>query len=197
MGKIGTPRFKNELNKTYGNWLVLSFVKTDKNVSFWLCRCSCGTEKIVRGNTLRNGHSTSCGVCSHKPTNILAPFKKIYGQYRNRTLKRGLEFNISLEEFIDKTQESCFYCGKAPFEKRAAYSRRRYSLGIEKDVTAVFNTLDRIDSSKGYYLANIVSCCFDCNQLKSDRSLSDFYKKIEEIYEHGKKTGIYSENNRD
>ena len=27
----------------------------------WLCRCDCGTERIVLGSNLKNGHSESCG----------------------------------------------------------------------------------------------------------------------------------------
>ena len=27
----------------------------------WLCRCDCGNEKIIRGESLRNGSTMSCG----------------------------------------------------------------------------------------------------------------------------------------
>lgn len=27
----------------------------------WLCRCDCGNEKIIRGESLRNGVTMSCG----------------------------------------------------------------------------------------------------------------------------------------
>lgn len=27
----------------------------------WLCRCECGTEKLVKGQSLKNGDTTSCG----------------------------------------------------------------------------------------------------------------------------------------
>ena len=32
----------------------------------------------------------------------------------------------------------------------------------------IYNGLDRIDPSKGYELTNIVTCCENCNRLKSD-----------------------------
>lgn len=33
---------------------------------FWVVRCICGKEKVVRGASLRNGRSSSCGSCAHK-----------------------------------------------------------------------------------------------------------------------------------
>jgi hypothetical protein len=30
-------------------------------VAMWLCRCDCGTKTIVRGSSLRNGRTVSCG----------------------------------------------------------------------------------------------------------------------------------------
>ena len=47
----------------YGDWTVLE--KTDNLTSekfhYWLCRCSCGIEKLVDGRSLLRGKSTSCG----------------------------------------------------------------------------------------------------------------------------------------
>lgn len=34
---------------------------------FWLCKCDCGTEKIISGNVLRQGKAQSCG-CYNKDT---------------------------------------------------------------------------------------------------------------------------------
>ena len=36
-----------------------------KGLRRWLCRCDCGTEKIVTGSNLRRGTTVSCG-CKHK-----------------------------------------------------------------------------------------------------------------------------------
>jgi hypothetical protein len=34
---------------------------TDRRRTQWLCRCECGSEKIVLGQNLRNGNTKSCG----------------------------------------------------------------------------------------------------------------------------------------
>ncbi len=52
----------DEIGNRYGRWLVLSEAGRDKWRSIlWLCRCNCGTEKIVSGKNLRTGHRKSCG----------------------------------------------------------------------------------------------------------------------------------------
>lgn len=46
----------------FGSWIVLGYVGTVGSVlSAWLCRCDCGTERNVAGQTLRAGTSVSCG----------------------------------------------------------------------------------------------------------------------------------------
>ena len=49
-------------NQTFGRWTVLERAQnTVDGRAQWLCRCSCGTEKIVLGKSLRLGKSQSCG----------------------------------------------------------------------------------------------------------------------------------------
>lgn len=49
----------------FGRWTVIKYVYTKNRIAYWLCKCSCGNEKIVGGPTLRKGDSQSCG-CLHK-----------------------------------------------------------------------------------------------------------------------------------
>ena len=71
---------KNLTNLTFGRLTVLkvyeevTFKSGSKNTR-WLCKCSCGKEKVVFRSNLINGHSTSCGcyqkeiVSTHRLTN--------------------------------------------------------------------------------------------------------------------------------
>lgn len=73
-------RLKNNLiGEKFGYWTVIS--ECDDYVSpkglsqtQWLCRCICGTEKIVIQTSLKSGSSTSCGCMSgltmHKKSDI-------------------------------------------------------------------------------------------------------------------------------
>lgn len=49
----------------FGRWTVLERAPKPEDShstsAFWLCRCECGTEKVVSGNVLRQGKSQSCG----------------------------------------------------------------------------------------------------------------------------------------
>lgn len=50
------------VGKRFGRWVVLERGENDSSrTARWLCRCDCGTERIVLGVTLRSGLSSSCG----------------------------------------------------------------------------------------------------------------------------------------
>ena len=44
-----------------GYWLILGKAPGRTNVSRYLCRCACGTERMVAAASLRKGVSMSCG----------------------------------------------------------------------------------------------------------------------------------------
>lgn len=53
---------KNEIGNIYGYLTVIARAENDKdNRAQWLCKCKCGNEVIVRGKSLRNGNTKSCG----------------------------------------------------------------------------------------------------------------------------------------
>jgi hypothetical protein len=51
--------------QSFGRLTVLHFAgqATDRHV-LWLCRCACGTEKIIKSNSMRSGLSLSCGCAN-------------------------------------------------------------------------------------------------------------------------------------
>ena len=50
------------IGQRFGMYTVIGVAEsTPSGRRRWLCRCDCGTERIVLGANLRNGHSTSCG----------------------------------------------------------------------------------------------------------------------------------------
>ena len=59
------PKKINLTGKTFGKWYVIREAtieeKQNKPGAYWLCQCNCGKQKIVNGQLLRNGQSTSCG----------------------------------------------------------------------------------------------------------------------------------------
>ena len=45
----------------YGRLLVLKQVEDKRSGTFWLCKCDCGNEKIIRKGQLKSGKTKSCG----------------------------------------------------------------------------------------------------------------------------------------
>lgn len=47
----------------FGKWVAIGRAPARPGATeiFWLCRCTCGTERVVSGAALRRGRSTSCG----------------------------------------------------------------------------------------------------------------------------------------
>ena len=57
--------------KRFGRWTVLAmhperYCWKGGRAALWLCRCDCGTERVVFGTSLRLGKSKSCGSLSRE-----------------------------------------------------------------------------------------------------------------------------------
>lgn len=55
--------FKDLSGLKFGRLTVLSLASR-KNASTWLCRCDCGTERVIRGTNFTSGSTKSCGCLS-------------------------------------------------------------------------------------------------------------------------------------
>lgn len=72
------------IGKEYGYWTVLSVADPKIDISgrrklALLCRCRCGTERVVTKNTLLNGRSKSCG-CYHRERMHETSYEDLVGQ---------------------------------------------------------------------------------------------------------------------
>jgi hypothetical protein len=57
---------KDRIGQRYGRLTVIEFAGTKKKQSYWLCRCDCGTEKVIGSSPLESGHTVSCGCKSRE-----------------------------------------------------------------------------------------------------------------------------------
>lgn len=60
----------NIQGKKFSKLKVISFVEVRKTHAYWLCLCSCGNKKEVRGSHLKVGNVTSCGCYAKKQSSI-------------------------------------------------------------------------------------------------------------------------------
>jgi hypothetical protein len=88
-------------------------------------------------------------VKAHQHKNVRTLNSRFRKAKREAT-KRNKDWFLSKEEYEVLIEDACFYCDGF-FPK-----------------TEVGSGLDRVDNAKGYYLSNVVSCCFTCNKVKSD-----------------------------
>lgn len=107
--------------------------------------------------------------------------RRVYKYYETNSKRRGVKFNILLEDFVPYLHQNCFYCGAQPSNRMAP----NYGNGRKSKSTLIYSGIDRKDNKKGYTKYNIVSCCKRCNRIKSDIfsfeemiSLSEFLKKL-------------------
>ena len=176
---------KNILGQVFGRLTVISLAKKPEKYkehkeAFWNCQCFCGNTTITKGSWLTNNKTKSCG-CLQKEAIPLKPFNNpkypsdiAAAHYKWYPYQETLLF----DDYYRIAKMSCFYCGIAPSMIKTA---RRVA---ENDKPFIFNTLDRIDSSKTYLVDNIVASCQMCNQAKLTQSTEMFYSHINDLIAH-------------
>jgi hypothetical protein len=86
-----------------------------------------------------------------------------YTEYKNRALKKNLDFALSHDEYLCLITQDCYLCGKNSNSQH-------------------LNGIDRLDNNKGYTLDNVKSCCANCNYMKKNYILDDVLNKCMDIY---------------
>ncbi len=140
----------------------------------WLCKCECGTEKVIQSNHLTTNQIKSCGCLTREenqknPHNKLerrfSSMRQLISIYKASAKKRKCNFELTKEQFFELTQKDCHYCGAKPNN----VSKFRGCNG-----SYVYNGIDRVDNAKGYIIGNVVSCCKICNSAKGTSTLQEF-----------------------
>ena len=176
---MGRPRVELT-GKKFERLTVIKLSHIDgRRQRYWLCKCDCGNEKIIRGASLQNGATRSCG-CLRKETNrrlsegIAARNVVIRGHKTNAKI-RNLEQALTDEQIIAIHKENCHYCGVPP-------STTRFHPNCTGSYT--HNGIDRVDNNKGYTIDNVVSCCKICNYAKREMSYDEFINWLKRVHSH-------------
>jgi len=96
----GCSRRANIVGEKFGELKVLRFSHKSKNKSlYWLCKCSCGKEKVIRGANLMCAETKSCGCQSYS--------KERYKKFKQTCLNRyGVDNPTKLKDFTIKAARS-------------------------------------------------------------------------------------------
>lgn len=158
---------ENLVNQKFGKLMVIGFAGMNSHrQSMWYCVCDCGNEITMIGSRLKNGHTRSCGCLRNEFRKLpegVATLRSDYRIYKQNAKRKGLVFELSEEEFHHLILLDCFYCGSVP---------------------NVYNGLDRVDSSLGYSLDNVVPCCKTCNYAKNTMTYDEFRSWIMKVSDH-------------
>ena len=66
----------------YGEWEVIerdNYLSSKRGMSYYVCKCSCGTVKSVKSDPLLSGRSTSCGCIKSKGEKKINAILKSFG----------------------------------------------------------------------------------------------------------------------
>jgi len=142
------------------------------------CICKCGREKLnTRFRNIRDRKMKNCGCI--KSSNALSTktrvFNEVYCDYRTTAKKRSRIFQLTREQCEVLFEGNCHLCGNEP-QKRKPRKALRHSWA--------YNGIDRIDSTKGYTIDNVASCCTVCNFLKSNTPHYEFLSHIKRIADY-------------
>lgn len=167
-----TRQVIDKTGQKFNRWTVLRRGKKDNNNNvMWLCRCECGTIREVRGFSLVDGTSKSCGCFNierSRATHIThgmsdtAAYKHIISkryQERSKNLdnKWCIYFDLELREFCNN---SCILCGITEEEHREKF-------GCSLHVDHVYP----LSHGSGLYIGNATLLCGPCNGRKGNRLL--------------------------
>jgi hypothetical protein len=142
------------------------------------CLCDCGKIVKVVINNLGN-KTNSCGCL--KAENINERMGKgIINSYAKHVLADSLKLtrdsDLTLRMIEEMIFSNCYYCERSPKEIGTLGSAyRKTKERIERI------GIDRINNDIGYYISNIVPCCFPCNKIKSNLSIPyiiNYYDKM-------------------
>lgn len=179
-------KYRDLSGETLGYLRVLGPIENTKRGTHYKCLCDCGKETEASVSQLIFGKKASCGCRMRKrkprdPDRRAVLLRKIF---RSKLVNSGEEFclelrDLDLFEFI--ITSPCFYCGNPP-DIIAKDKNKKGELVSNLEIP--HHGIDRLDSSVGYTLANIVPCCKICNAGKEILSPIEFVSHVKNICRH-------------
>jgi hypothetical protein len=159
-------KFNNLIGKRFGKLLCLKQKGfTPDHHRMWLCKCDCGKEKEILATNLLCKRTVSCGCAGlSKGSNNMhwTGYGEISGYYwgiiKTNATQRNIKFDISIEDmwklFINQSRK----CALTGVELTFPSDKKHKSISTA--------SLDRIDSTKGYFKENVQWVHKDVNKMK-------------------------------
>ena len=151
---MGRP-IKDLTGQRFGRLTAIKFMGTNKRGrAEWLCRCDCGTEKVINASNLGNGNTVSCG-CLREENRRKLPMS--HGESRTRLYKiwSGMISrccNPNAHEYENYGGRGVKVCDE--WRKYEPFRDWAMANGFDKTATKKECTLDRVDVNGDYEPSN-------------------------------------------
>jgi hypothetical protein len=177
--------------------------KKDRFIYYYKYECICGNIETAPKHSLlssirRNKNTYCCSkcrkdklsdwakkACVRYTDHVEAKCSILFSNYRSKSKMKNWNFKLTFDEFKTLVTSNCYYCNLEPNKCRIDNAKSRQ--GISR---IYFNGVDRINSSEGYIISNVVPCCEDCNKAKRNLEYNQFLDLIKRIYEYRIKNSI-------
>lgn len=126
-------KVKDIIGRKFGMLTVLKLDRTQNKRSYWLCKCECGVEKVIRGDCLKAG-TISCGCYnkSKKTAYIDGRSKdKLYHVYYG-ILQRCNNSNNKAYKYYGARGIKCLFADWESFKNWALSNGYEHGLTIER-----------------------------------------------------------------
>jgi hypothetical protein len=141
-----------------GVLLLKKLFPRDKNHSSFKVRMPWGEERLIRTTTFPTQMKQfKLGIENN------TALKCLFNTYRQGAKRRGIAWELTLEQFKNATSSNCHYCDAVPKQKSYIGKRKKFVPYLHE---YRYNGIDRKDNSRGYIEDNCVPCCSSCNYIK-------------------------------
>lgn len=136
------------------------------------CLCLDCDKVFTRHQIAIKNKSLRCD-CKRILDNQQSAVNELYNRKKYDAKRRGLSFELTIEHFRKLIESNCVYCDAMPTEVK-----------IQKYYNYFFNSIDRVNSFKGYTYNNCVPACMNCNRAKWQMDIDTFRNYIKVVYQH-------------
>ena len=177
------------VGKSFGLWTVTGFSHKDKNrTQNWWVKCQCGESQVVLLSNLLRGTSIGCKKCGSLKNRGLKNSQwtgeryisgSFFGSVSQSAKSRGIDFGLTIKEVDKLICEQKFKCAYTGLD--ITFSQVQSGSNYDRVVEQTAS-LDRLDSSKGYFIGNVQFVHKSVNLMKWDLTEKRFLETINKIY---------------
>lgn len=132
-------------DQRFGRLVVIARAERKSNFTYWICRCDCGNQTVVRRDHLMDGTTSSCGCFSRE---VHSEVNSKHGFSGTRIYHIWCAMRQRCREDPNYTERGITVC--ATWQNNfLAFREWALGNGYRDDLT-----IDRKDNDKGYYPEN-------------------------------------------